>query len=319
MLNFYSPPLQAGVPELDLFTRGRGEVSLSQEPVGLHGVRGGAWAGGGGDAGGTAVVAECGRGRAGLGTAATRNAEDTLTNGSNLPDGAAIISYINGRGFITDPNDSVQPSELDGTFSTVGLLKRLGAGSYTTVPDNSANWDQAFGWGNHATQGYLKTYNPNDSVDASELEVLFGPLGAGLMIHSASGQFNVTPDNHANWDTAYTDRMKWDGAGHRAERGHRQDKPATGHVLLGNRTQPWDGDGGETPKWNDTAGGLGNSIIQDYSTYAVVRGSFTVENALEGIISNESLLNNFISGEGWTENNLILYSAKNRLALAHKK
>jgi hypothetical protein len=44
-----------------------------------------------------------------------------------------------------------------------------------------------------------------------------------------------------------------------------------------------------------------------------------VENALEGIISNESLLNNFISGEGWTGNNLILYSAKNRLALAHKK
>lgn len=163
------------------------------------------------DGGPTNLDAATGRTSLGLGSAATRNAEDTLTNGSNLPDGAAIISYINGRGFITDPNDSVQPSELDGTFSTVGLLKRLGAGSYTTVPDNSANWDQAFGWGNHATQGYLKTYNPNDSVDASELEVLFGPLGAGLMIHSASGQFNVTPDNHANWDTAYTDRMKWDG------------------------------------------------------------------------------------------------------------
>ncbi len=28
-----------------------------------------------------------------LGTAATRNAEDTLTDGSNLPDGAAIKAY----------------------------------------------------------------------------------------------------------------------------------------------------------------------------------------------------------------------------------
>jgi hypothetical protein len=83
----------------------------------------------------TGLNAVLGRQSLGLGTAALRNAEDTLTNGSNLPDGAAIISYINGRGFITDPNDSVQPSELDGTFSTVGLLKRLGAGSYTTVPD----------------------------------------------------------------------------------------------------------------------------------------------------------------------------------------
>ena len=163
------------------------------------------------DGGAAGLDAVLGRQSLGLGTAATRNAEDTLTNGENLPDGAAIINYINGRGFITDPNDSVQPLELDGTFSTVGLLKRLGTGSYTTVPDNSANWDQAFGWGNHANAGYLKPPQQNDSVDASELEVLFGPLGAGIMIHSASGVFATTPDNHVNWDMAYLERRQWDG------------------------------------------------------------------------------------------------------------
>ena len=36
------------------------------------------------------------------GTAADRNAEDTLTNGSNLPDGAAVMSYVTGLGYITD-------------------------------------------------------------------------------------------------------------------------------------------------------------------------------------------------------------------------
>ena len=96
------------------------------------------------DGGATNLNAVLGRQSLGLGTAALRNAEDTLTNGSNLPDGAAIINYINGRGFITDPNDSVQPSELDGTFSTIGLLKRTGASTYTTITDNSANWNTAY-------------------------------------------------------------------------------------------------------------------------------------------------------------------------------
>ena len=89
------------------------------------------------------------------------------------------------------------------------MLKRLGTANYTTVPDNSANWDQAFGWGDHAQAGYLKTYNPNDSVDASELEVLFGPLGAGLMIREASGDFKTTPNNHRQWDTAYNNIIQY--------------------------------------------------------------------------------------------------------------
>lgn len=96
------------------------------------------------DGGAANLDAETGRNSLGLGTAATRNAEDTLTNGSNLPSGGAVIAYINGRGFMTDPNDSVQGSELDGVFSTVGLLKRTGTAAYTTVPDNSANWNTAY-------------------------------------------------------------------------------------------------------------------------------------------------------------------------------
>lgn len=47
----------------------------------------------------------------GLGSAATRAAEDTLTNGSNLPDGAAIQTYVTGLGYITD-DTSVAKSHL---------------------------------------------------------------------------------------------------------------------------------------------------------------------------------------------------------------
>ncbi len=39
---------------------------------------------------------------------------------------------------------------IDGMFSGVGIMKRTGAGTYTIVTDNSANWNTAFGWGNHA-------------------------------------------------------------------------------------------------------------------------------------------------------------------------
>lgn len=69
---------------------------------------------------GANFVAESGataRTSLGLGSAATRDAEDSLTNGSNLPDGAAITSYVTGLGYIT--NDSSVPK---GDLSSDGSL-----------------------------------------------------------------------------------------------------------------------------------------------------------------------------------------------------
>ena len=34
-------------------------------------------------------------------------------------------------------------------------MTRTGAGSYAMLTDNSSNWNTAFGWGNHASAGYL--------------------------------------------------------------------------------------------------------------------------------------------------------------------
>lgn len=39
---------------------------------------------------------------------------------------------------------------VDSNFSGTGIMKRTGTGTYTIVTDNSANWNTAFGWGNHA-------------------------------------------------------------------------------------------------------------------------------------------------------------------------
>lgn len=42
----------------------------------------------------------------------------------------------------------------DGLFGSTGLLKRTGTKTYTIVTDSSANWNTAYGWGNHASAGY---------------------------------------------------------------------------------------------------------------------------------------------------------------------
>jgi formylglycine-generating enzyme required for sulfatase activity len=42
--------------------------------------------------------------------------------------------------------------------------------------------------------------------------VMNGDFGSdGLMARTAAGTYSVVADNSANWNTAYTDRMKWDG------------------------------------------------------------------------------------------------------------
>ena len=44
---------------------------------------------------------------------------------------------------------------VDGDFSSQGLMKRgFTGGSYSIVTDNSSNWNTAYSWGNHSTQGY---------------------------------------------------------------------------------------------------------------------------------------------------------------------
>lgn len=54
-------------------------------------------------------------------------------------------------------NDSatISGTGLDQVFNTVGLLKRTGSNSYSTVMDNSSFWNLAYGYGNHALAGYL--------------------------------------------------------------------------------------------------------------------------------------------------------------------
>jgi hypothetical protein len=92
---------------------------------------------------------------------------------------------------------------LDADFSSNGIMKRTGAGAYGIVSDSSGNWNTAYGWGDHSTAGYI-TGLGTALVDAD-----FG--SNGLMKRSSAGTYAIVTDSSSNWNTAYTDRMKWDG------------------------------------------------------------------------------------------------------------
>ena len=92
---------------------------------------------------------------------------------------------------------------LDGDFGSAGICATNGSGTYSIVTNNSTNWDTAYGWGNHATASYLT------SLGTAVLDGDFS--SAGLCATNGSGTYSIVADSSTNWDTAYTDRLKWSG------------------------------------------------------------------------------------------------------------
>ena len=64
---------------------------------------------------------------------------------------------------------------VDGDFASQGIMLRgASAGSYSILTDNSANWNTAFGWGDHSTAGYLtsipaQTFASLTDVDTTDV------------------------------------------------------------------------------------------------------------------------------------------------------
>jgi len=108
-----------------------------------------------------------------------------------------VSDLSNDAGYLT-AETSHADVVVDGDFTANGLLKRTGAGAYTSVTDNSSNWDTAYGWGDHSTAGYLTSETSHADV------VVDGDFAtAGLMTTDGSGTYTVTTNNSSNWDTAY--------------------------------------------------------------------------------------------------------------------
>jgi hypothetical protein len=100
------------------------------------------------------------------------------------------------------------------TYPDAGIALSTGAAWGSSIANNSANWNTAYGWGDHSTQGYLED----------------GDFGSnGLLSRTGAGSYSIVSDNSTNWNTAYTDRLKWDG-------GATGLVAATGRTSLGGTT-----------------------------------------------------------------------------------
>ena len=60
---------------------------------------------------------------------------------------------------------NLQDAIVDADFATAGIMATNGSGTYSVITDNSSNWNTAFGWGDHAQEGYLTSVALNDVSD----------------------------------------------------------------------------------------------------------------------------------------------------------
>jgi len=83
-----------------------------------------------------------------------------------------------------DANDIVDNAEEVGSLTTAGIVLRTGTTTYTTITDNSSDWDSAYGWGDHSIEGYItetdsgvvtfENLQTNDDVGSGNSQVAYG-------------------------------------------------------------------------------------------------------------------------------------------------
>jgi hypothetical protein len=136
--------------------------------------------------------------------------------------GTAALAYNNGSGVFTytPPNlSSYLTSEtshadvvVDGDFASQGIMLRGGsAGVYSILTDASANWNTAFGWGDHASGGYLTSIAANSINDthidwgtgANQVSTADIPENTNLYYTDVRADARITNAGSANWNTAF--------------------------------------------------------------------------------------------------------------------
>lgn len=70
---------------------------------------------------------------------------------------------VQGSGGGGGPTDAIQDTD----FTSDGLMKRTGNGTYTSITDSSANWDTAYGWGDHSIAGYLTSFTEANDLSTT--------------------------------------------------------------------------------------------------------------------------------------------------------
>lgn len=93
-------------------------------------------------------------------------------------------------------------------YPSAGIALSSGTGWGTSITNNSANWNTAFGWGNHAVAGYLTSFTETDPTVPSHVKA-------------------ITTTKISDWDNAF-------GWGNHASAGYEIASNKSNNAALGN-------------------------------------------------------------------------------------
>ena len=117
------------------------------------------------------------------GTTGTVSKFAIVSSGSSrtiTPANIDISIFNNDAGYLTSLGTAI----VDADFSSNGIMKRTGNGSYATITDNSSNWDTAYSWGDHSSAGYTSNAGTVTSITPG------ADSGTGTAI-TGSGSINI--------------------------------------------------------------------------------------------------------------------------------
>ena len=135
-----------------------------------------------------------------------------LSVAQNAP-GSASLLYNNTNGVFTYTPPDLTDFIGDSDFGAAGLMTTDGSGNYSITVNASGNWNTAYGWGDHSTQGYLTAetdpvFTAHVASGILQQNINNWNAAYGWGDHSTQGyatttDLNTAVANSANWDTAY--------------------------------------------------------------------------------------------------------------------
>jgi hypothetical protein len=177
----------------------------------------------------------------------------------------------------------------DDRYYTETEIGKFFDGTTAITGYNRVNWNTAYGWGNHASAGYL-TSLPAHTHDIADIINLQDALDSKLdsesdPIYTASSWYTTT-NNSANWDTAY-------GWGNHA---------SAGYLTAESQELSWDINGKTlsiTPGNTITLDGLAS--ITEVEGYGYITG-YTETDTLDSVTDRGATTSNDVTVGGLTAN-----------------
>lgn len=182
-----------------------------------------------------------------------------------------VAAYVSASGALLAANNLSDLNNAASARTNLGLgtAATTAATAYATAAQGT-NADTAYGWGNHASAGYLTSETYTGTVTSVAMSVPTGLSISGspvtssgtLAVTYSAGYAIPTTSSQTNWDTAY-------GWGNHASAGYLTSYTETDPVYV---ASTWYSTTNNSSNW-DTAYGWGNHASAGYATYPSQTGN----------------------------------------------